>query len=286
MKAKLLVVLLAALPAAAHAQEVQEAVEEAGTAGALAAPSGELVPDAPTTAPVPEPAAEVAPVALVPPPAVEEAGSALLEAWLERRASDESSMRVTSGVTALLAGVGLAVLSTWLLADETLASAGYGRVAVGATGIAVSAIVLGIATFQLVVPSPAESRWARFASGPRDPRELARFAGELRGDAEAARRARFAVLTLGVSSLALSLGFVITTAALDASLTEPDRIFGYGMGGMLGALGLALAILSIFDSPAESAWRSVEAGTPPRAQVRVAPWASAHGGGLVLAGSL
>lgn len=246
-------------------------------AGALDAPD-EL--EAPA-----QPAAEVAPSVLPPPPALG-GSSVLLEAWLERRAMDESMMRVTTAVTALSAGLALAGLSTWILADEAFAGAGYGRVAVGAMGIVLSALAVGLATYQLAVPSVAEGRWARYTAGPRDPRELARFEGELRAEAEAARRERFTVLVIGASSMAASLGFLITTAALDSGLTDADRLFGYTTAGTLGALGLALTILSLFDSPAENAWRSVEAGTLPRAATRVLPWASAQGGGLLLTGAL
>ncbi|MCA9610921.1 MAG: hypothetical protein KC619_35245 [Myxococcales bacterium] len=124
-------------------------------------------------------------------------------------------------------------------------------------------------------------RWREAREGGLTPLELARFEGELRSDAAAARVGRDASFVLSLGVIASGLVTVVAGAALD-DLEDDTRWFTIGGGGALAVLGGVMTGLSFLESGAERAWREYRAGgAPSSAGLRVQPVLGPGAVGLV-----
>lgn len=178
-----------------------------------------------------------------------------LDGWIERWAAEDESARHWVGGLGIAGGIGLGVVSAYMVAEQEPLWELYAVVG------AVAVVDVALALVNLLMPSLFEERRARWraarADGIDEP-ERARFEGEIAGEIDQARRVRW--VTVGIGA-----GLAVAGAAglgMTAGLAQDDvaRVYGYGFSGGGLLLGAVLAIVSAFPSPREQEWSAYERG--------------------------
>lgn len=211
---------------------------------------------------------------------------------LEDQAREERAGETFAGVS--LIGVGALELGAglWLAFDDgtfsSLDSLRWTAVALSVP-LGVVSLVSGIASFaQNSVRGDRLRRWRLASEGRLSARQLGRFEGELRSDAETARvlRGFEAAASFGVAGGGGAL--MLVTALSNAD--EVGQAYGYGVGAASLAAGLLSGLLALFvESDAEETWRDYLEGERPDTSegvdLSVSPVVSEDGFGLSLQGT-
>ncbi|MFK7987992.1 MAG: hypothetical protein AB8I08_18375 [Sandaracinaceae bacterium] len=210
---------------------------------------------------------------------------------LEDQAREASAGETFAGVA--LIGVGALELGAglWLAFDDgTFASLDSLRWTAVALSIplGVLSLVSGIASFsQSSVQGDRLRRWRLASEGRLDARQLGRFEGELRSDAETARVLRGFEAAAGFGVAGGGAALMLVTALSNAD--EIGQAYGYGVGAASLAAGLLSGLLTLLvESDAEEAWRNYlagePAGEPSGLDLSVSPAVSEDGFGVSLQG--
>ncbi|MFK7987121.1 MAG: hypothetical protein AB8I08_13940 [Sandaracinaceae bacterium] len=184
---------------------------------------------------------------------------------LRERASGESGGNVVNGILGLASGATLLAGSIWMAADDE-AFGGFGGASPAMiTGFAISPVMFVWGVYSLLglgANNDRLLRWTSARAGGLSAVELARFEGELRAEANAARVSRTATLVLGVG---VAAGGAIT-AILGGALEDVDdelRWSTVGAGAGLAAIGGLMIGLSFLESGVEQLWSRYRAGGEP-----------------------
>ena len=239
------------------------------------------------------------PVALPDPPDVELAvgpdlrlDAARLDEVFRVRAEREESGRILGGALQTVAGGANLGIGLWLMLDEGLFGGIEMRAILGSVGVGLGLTSMITGIYQMLVPGFAHERYRRWRSalaGGLTARELGRFEGELRAEAEVARFLRTVEAVSGFANAAAGLGVILATAL--APLDTLGQIQGYSMGGGLALLGLIGAFGALLgESQAETDWRLYRAGEMPAPDrggldLHVTPTAGADAVGVSVGGS-
>jgi hypothetical protein len=201
----------------------------------------------------------------VPEPSDMLADQARLGMLFDTRADGEEGGRVGSGLLQLGLGATDVGLGLWLMLDEDFFGGVDMRVLLGSLslGLGLTAMVMGV--YELVTPGVMQhrnTRWHRALAGGLTERELGRFEGELRAEAESARIWRSVSVVSGFANVAAGLGVLLATGL--SGLSDLDAMQGYLVGGGLALGGLIAAFSALFsESQPETDWRLYQAGDGP-----------------------
>ena len=255
-----------ALSAPVLAQARLELDEPVPTGGAADGAAEEEVDEAdgPADARAPAPAPDAYELT-VPAPTDLPLAQARLGAIFETRADGEEGERLGGGLLQLGLGAADVGLGLWLMLDEGFFGGVDMRVLLGSLslGIGLTAMVMGV--YDLATPGVMQdrnARWRRALAGGLTERELGRFEGELRAEAESARIWRSVSVVSGFANVAAGLGVSLATGL--SGLSDLDAMQGYLVGGGLALGGLIAAFSALFsESQQETDWRLYRAGEGP-----------------------
>lgn len=186
---------------------------------------------------------------------------------LETRADGEEDGRIGGGLLQLGLGAMDVGLGLWLMLDDGFFAAMDMRVLLGSLslGLGLTAMVMGV--YGLVTPGVMQNRntrWHQALAGGLSERELGRFEGELRAEAESARIWRSVEVASGFANVAAGLGVLLATGL--SGLPDLDAMQGYVVGGGLALGGIIAALSALFsESQEETDWRLYRAGEGPTA---------------------
>lgn len=252
----------------------------AQAASALGDPRGELVPPPP-----------IDPLALPLPPDLR-LDAERLGTWLRVQDERAESARVEGGLWGVGLGAAQAGLGLWLMLDEATFGPIAMRGVLGGASLGLGLSVLAMGIYELTTTSFAHGRrqrWRRALARGLDARELGRFEGELRAEAELARFLRLVSVASGFVNAGAGLVTILATAL--APLDGLGQLGGYTIGGTLALLGLIGALGSLLgESQAETEWRLYSSGHDPEeaasgVDLSIVPTVSPEGGGLELRGT-
>lgn len=235
-------------------------------AGSAAAQSASAL-DAPTGGSPEGPPEEAVDEALtLPTPPHLQLDAARLGAFFEDEASSERDGVVLESVLGITLGAANLGLGLWLMLDgDTFAGLDGLRAAGGALGIplGILSLVSGIYALTAIgVAQDRQARWRAALAGGLDERELGRFEGELRAEAEAGRILRGFEAATSFALAGGGLGLILATAV--ASLDEMGQAYGYGFGGLFALVGLIGGLGALLgESHAETIWNRYRAGEGP-----------------------
>ncbi len=224
---------------------------------ALAQPSIDLAP--PTDAPEDAPSSEDAP------PSSRLADPALvarMEAQLVQRAHGDEVSGVVNGVIGLGFGGVLIGGSIWLALDVGAFGGFGGPSPILITSLAVAPMMIASGIYSLIgIRSNTDRllRWRAAMDGELSAIELARFEGELRAEANAARVSRWGSFALGVGILVGGVIAMILGGALDG-FDDDFRAITIGGGGGFVAIGGVLMGTSFLESSVEQMWNQYRRG--------------------------
>lgn len=188
-----------------------------------------------------------------------------LDQWLRVHEERAEGARLESGLVGLGLGAVETGLGLWLMLDDATFGPLRERGLIGAATIGIGVSALAIALYELFTTSFASlrrQRWRLALEGGLDERELGRFEGELRAEAEVGRFLRMVGIATGIANAGAGIAALLTTAL--APLSDDDRIGGYVIGGTLALAGLVGSLTSLLiDSDAEVDWRLYSSGHGP-----------------------
>lgn len=201
--------------------------------------------------------------------------AALLDAWLETRASADHTLSILGGIGAILAGGASVVVGGWVLATEAFTTAPYMNLVLSMVPLAFGAMAIGMGIYRLAVPPPTVDRLARWRraveAGAVTPELIASFEGELRADAARAEAERWSAFAMAIGVSLSGVAMIIMTAAT-SSLSSEEALFGYGVGGAYaGAFALMAVLTALVTSPSETDWERYARGEGPHARLAIQP---------------
>lgn len=182
----------------------------------------------------------------------------------------EEGGRIGTGLLEALLGATNAGLGAWFLFDDGLFGSVEARATFGALSLVIGLSTMITGVYRMITPGYAyqrHARWRAAIAGGLTERELGRFEGELRAEAEVARFLRTLETVNGFANVVAGLGMVLATAL--APLDTMEQIQGYTLGSGLAVVGLIGALAALFsESQAETAWRLYRAGEGPESASR------------------
>lgn len=216
-----------------------------------------------------------------------------LGAFFEDEANNERDGMLVSSVFEITLGAANLGLGLWLMLDgDTFAGLDALRAGGGALGIPFGILSLVSGIYALTTIGTAQDRlvrWRAALAGGLDDRELGRFEGELRAEAETGRILRGFEAASDFAMMGGGFGLMIATAL--ASLDEIGQAYGYGFGGLFALVGLIGGLGAVLgESHAETIWNRYRAGEGPEGadegvNLSVAPMVTDGGFGFSLSGS-
>ncbi len=215
---------------------------------------------------------------------LDEARVDAMEEILAGHASGEATGGWITGLVSFAGAAWFLGASIWLAVDVEAFGGVGGPSPILISGLTVTPLLAAFGVVSIAVTGGDGDRlrrWRAAREGGLTPLELARFEGELRSDAAAARVGRDASFALSLGVIASGLVAIVAGAALD-DLGDDTRGFTIGGGAGLAAIGGLMTGLSFLESGAERAWRQYQAGgTAPTADLRVQPVLGPGSVGLV-----
>lgn len=188
-----------------------------------------------------------------------------LDGWLDVQSERAEGSRVEGSVWQLVLGALSAGLGLWLMLDTDTFGSVPSASGLGAVGMGLGLWSMGSGIFGLASSSferDRRQRWRRALAGGLDERELGRFEGELRAEAELGRFLRGVEVTSGFVQAGAGLAMIFATAL--ASFDVGGQAIGYPMGGTFVLTGLISALTALFvESTAEREWRRYREGHGP-----------------------
>lgn len=257
------------------------------------APPEGAIPEAPGDETTVETTVETTDEVHLPTPPHLSLDAARLGAFFEDEANGERDGTVVSSVFEITLGSANLGLGLWLMLDgDTFAGLDGLRAAGGALGIPFGIMALVSGIYALTAIGTAENRLARWHAaleGGLDERELGRFEGELRSQAEAGRILRGFEAATDFAMMGGGFGLMLATAL--ANLDEMGQAYGYGFGGLFALVGLVGGLGAVLgESHAETIWNRYRDGEGPEGadegvDLSVAPMVTEGGFGVSLSGS-
>lgn len=205
--------------------------------------------------------------------------------------SERDGMLITGVLTSVGGSLNLGVGLWLMLDDETFAGMDVLRIGGGAVAILTGLMSVVNGIYGLTSIGPAQDRlrrWRAALEGGLDERELGRFEGELRAEAETARVLRSFSAVAGFGMLAG--GVVLALATALGGFDDLGQGYGYGLGGLFSVVGAITGIDALIsESRAEANWRRYREGEGPESSIGgveldVAPIVTEHGFGMSLRG--
>lgn len=211
-----------------------------------------------------------APVVERAPETVDSERASRLDAWLELRAHETERDALLAGIAGIGGGALLMGMGVWMWADDAFGSATFGRPLMGSLTLALGGVGVGLGVAALVTAEPAVERLRRWREANErglTNEDLARFEGELRAEADAARFARFVSMATSIG-LAVGGGAILGLSLGIDGLSELDRIYGASIGGAYVAFGALMFGLSFIESPEETAWNRYQRDEGPQVSIQ------------------
>jgi hypothetical protein len=215
-----------------------------------------------------------------------------LDGWLRVQDERDEAARIESGIWGVGLGAAQAGLGLWLMLDDVTLSGIPVRGLLGGFSLGFGLSMLAMGIYDLASHSFAHerrARWRRALAGGLTERELGRFEGELRAEAELARFLRFVGAATGFANAGAGLAAILVTAF--APLDVLGQAGGYAMGGTFMLVGLITGLAALLgESRAESEWRLYRSGgdiddAAQGLDLTIAPSVSTEGGGIELRGT-
>ncbi len=248
--------------------------------------------DAPFVAPASQPIPAPPPIAWSPPASalgapttsVRSARFALVDEWLVFQADAAERSRNFNGWLWMIGGLLAAGIEGGILGVGAATGADiahFPAILLGETVllIGVGLIEAAVGLFNLLEPSVAERRLARWQSSTQDDEELARMEGELRDEGMHGMHEAYERIAIGSGLFLCAVVGVVLTATL--ATDDNARYAGYLGSGVVGVMGAMFAIMPAIGAlTGQDTWSQIQHGTRPHASL--VPWASPWGGGAAL----
>jgi hypothetical protein len=188
-----------------------------------------------------------------------------LDGWLDVQSERAEGSRVEGSVWQLVLGVLSAGLGLWLMLDQNTFGPGSSIGGLGAVALGVGVWSMGTGIYGLASSSferDRRMRWRRALADGLDERELGRFEGELRAEAELGGFLRGVEVASGFIQAGAGLAMILATAFASSDLG--GQAIGHTMGSTFMLTGLISAFTALFvESTAEREWRRYREGHGP-----------------------